>query len=905
LQALCQQSQSLAQSCPIISIKPIRHGTGSNGFGLHGQSSTASVHSSHISGHYFQGSPLFRDIVHPLPFLQTLLHPTHLKTQQEVAVILEFILRGLLEWIYGLSLEITEFIVRGLLGVFSMDLVYFEATFPITSDIQTVIIGAGWALLLGNLVFQAAKSMMSGLGFEAEDPKTLFARTFVFAFCLLASRQIINIGLSMTSTIITMLQIPDSIVVSFPDEGFFDLGASWLLLIIVGFVIMWQLIRLFFAIGERYFLVGLLAALAPFAFATGGSRNTSDIFKGWLRMFASMCLMMVLNVIFLRMFLSAMGNMPSGYGAIPWLIIVVAITRTARKMDDFIMRIGLNPAHAGGQGRGLPGMLSLLVIKGISSSVLKSTGGAAATAKTPQSAASRQATATNSQATNSNGHSTNAGSGWFNRNSTHNHNSSQNAATQNSQNSSTQKTAANVPGANQRNSASTSSQQNPGMAGTASTTNTSSASTTNSSSITSTGGSTASTSTSKVAHGAAGTATNSNTATTQSQSSTHTIGSNASSDNHTSHNSGRGHGAKNTLGKGPSSANISRTSNQQSTSRRSSATQQNSTATSVFKTGAAGNPAAPHSAPTQGASPAHPPIPRSGQSARAPDSTAPGTVNPPRPARYSSVPSNARSSPLKSDNPGTAGTSNASSNRTNIHQGGSQFANYPKQHTSSNATTNAKFSGVAETEERRNSAPGDNPAKPSTPDVAGIGTRQQQTQHGKPGDRPVASGTNSIHTSTQNSTRMHQPKSTLSPANAPSVQTAPSAPGAAGTESRRRTATSSSTANPVSSISPRGSRNMPKSTHNYPKSAEAPKPAQKQTSQQTFNQSATPVVKSAAKPNHSTGRITNSAADSGKKPVTHITRPPIDGRATRITGISNIQKISRKSKKKGKGVQNE
>jgi hypothetical protein len=112
-----------------------------------------------------------------------------------VREILEGILKGLLQWIYDLILEIVEYAANGLIDVFSMDLSYFQSAMPVADDILNIIIAAGWALLLGNLIFQAAKSMMSGLGFEGEDPKTLFARTFVFAFFLLASRQICSIGL--------------------------------------------------------------------------------------------------------------------------------------------------------------------------------------------------------------------------------------------------------------------------------------------------------------------------------------------------------------------------------------------------------------------------------------------------------------------------------------------------------------------------------------------------------------------------------------------------------------------------------------------------------------------------------------------------------------------------------------
>ena len=241
-----------------------------------------------------------------------------------------------------------------------------------TDDILSIILAAGWALLLGNMVFQATKSMATGLGFEGEDPKLLFTRTFVFGFFLLASQQICQIGLGISNHIITLLQIPSSVTVTLPDENCFDIGASWLLVIIVGIVIMWQVVKLFFEIAERYVVTALLVILSPLAFAMGGSKNTADIFKGWCRMFGSMCAMMVLNVIFLKLLISAMGYMPSGVAVLPWMLLIVGIARTARKADSIIARMGLNPAITGdGLGRGLPGMVAYAVIRSVGSTVTK------------------------------------------------------------------------------------------------------------------------------------------------------------------------------------------------------------------------------------------------------------------------------------------------------------------------------------------------------------------------------------------------------------------------------------------------------------------------------------------------------------------------------------------------------
>ena len=254
-----------------------------------------------------------------------------------------------------------------------MDLDYLYEVAPVTRDILHILTAVGWALLMGNLVFQALKSMASGLGFEGEDPKLLFTRTFVFAFLLLASQQICGIGLGISSNVVQMLQVPTSVTITIPDESNFNIGASWLLIIIVGIVIMWQFVKLCFEVAERYVVTAILVLMAPLAFGLGGSRNTADIFKGWCRMFASMCLMMIMNIIFLKLLISALGYVPSGLAVLPWMLLIVGIARVARKIDGIVARVGLTPAITGdGLGYGLPGMVALSVIRGIGNTVTHS-----------------------------------------------------------------------------------------------------------------------------------------------------------------------------------------------------------------------------------------------------------------------------------------------------------------------------------------------------------------------------------------------------------------------------------------------------------------------------------------------------------------------------------------------------
>ena len=289
---------------------------------------------------------------------------------------LELIFRGFFEWIYGLILECWEYFSSGLLDIMSLDFSYLESHMPIIPTIKQVMLGVGWALLLGNLVFQAVKSMMAGIGVEGEDPKLLFTRTFVFAFLLVASPQICELCLDMTSTVIELLELPDAVDITLPgDATFIGLSASWLLVIICGIIVMFQSFKLFFEMAERYFILAVLTIMSPLAFGVGGSKNTSDIFTGWCRMYGSMCLLMCMNVVFIKMLLSILSFHPSGLDVLPWMVLVLTVVKVAKKIDGIITRIGLNPAITGDSlGRTFPGALTYMVARSAVSNIVRTAG---------------------------------------------------------------------------------------------------------------------------------------------------------------------------------------------------------------------------------------------------------------------------------------------------------------------------------------------------------------------------------------------------------------------------------------------------------------------------------------------------------------------------------------------------
>ena len=289
---------------------------------------------------------------------------------------LELLFQGFIEWIYGLILECWEYFASVLFDLMSLDFAYLREHMPVIDTIRQIMLGVGWALLIGNLVFQASRGMAAGLGFDAEDPKLLFTRTFAFSFLLVASPQICELGLNMTSTVIELLQMPDAVDITFADEASFGgLTGSWLLVVICGIIVMFQTFKLIMEMAERYFILAVLTITSPLAFGMGGSRNTSDIFNGWCRMFGSMCLLMATNVMFVKMLLSVLSYYPSGLDVLPWMVLVVTIVKVAKKADSILARIGLNPAMTGDPlGRGFPGAMTMMVVRSLVSNAAHTIG---------------------------------------------------------------------------------------------------------------------------------------------------------------------------------------------------------------------------------------------------------------------------------------------------------------------------------------------------------------------------------------------------------------------------------------------------------------------------------------------------------------------------------------------------
>ena len=165
----------------------------------------------------------------------------------------------------------------------------------------------------------------------------------------------------MTSKVIALLEVPDAINVQLVDGSVIGVfTASWILVIIFDLITMFMVLSLLLEVAERYMVLAMLTITAPLAFAMGGSKSTSEIFAGWCRMFGSMCLLMATNIVFFKMLLSVVSTVPSFPDVFLWMVLIISIVKVAKKADEIITRIGLNPAITGNKSS-LPGVIAYTV----------------------------------------------------------------------------------------------------------------------------------------------------------------------------------------------------------------------------------------------------------------------------------------------------------------------------------------------------------------------------------------------------------------------------------------------------------------------------------------------------------------------------------------------------------------
>lgn len=106
-------------------------------------------------------------------------------------------------------------------------------------------------------------------------------------------------------------------------------------------------IRLYLEIIERYFVLMLVALLFPAVVPTAITNNTKNIFNSYLRMFFSQGFVLIINTVFMKIFVHVLllGGWTNG---IVNYVACLAFLKVCQRIDSYMLTMGLNVAQTGG-----------------------------------------------------------------------------------------------------------------------------------------------------------------------------------------------------------------------------------------------------------------------------------------------------------------------------------------------------------------------------------------------------------------------------------------------------------------------------------------------------------------------------------------------------------------------------
>ena len=280
---------------------------------------------------------------------------------------LDWIFEGIVTWVSRIASELMDAVSRVFLDALGTDMDAMEGYFPFVTKAFEVMQYMAWAVLFLITVWQLFR-VFGGPITEAENPWQLLLRSALFALLVGAARPIFTMALDIARAPYTALMEVSMEAEDFTFAGIEEALKNGLttivstvtivgpiLILILLIALGWNYFKLLLECVERYIVVGVLCYTSPLAYAMGGSKATSQVFKSWCRMVGSQLLLLVLNVWFLRAFDSSVGQFIGNGGALAsgggsvflWLFCALAFLKTAQKFDSYLAAMGLNVAQTG------------------------------------------------------------------------------------------------------------------------------------------------------------------------------------------------------------------------------------------------------------------------------------------------------------------------------------------------------------------------------------------------------------------------------------------------------------------------------------------------------------------------------------------------------------------------------
>lgn len=281
------------------------------------------------------------------------------------------ILMGIVSFFLGLFINFIDWLVVALMGSIGYSMTTFLEIFPFADVASGVFTALGLLFLCAGLVWNLAKGTVAPFGVEYENPIHVIGKVILAWFVVINLPDIIDIVIQFFQ--ITLNYVEDlplgpsvmdqenwasTMVASLVIDGV-GLKNGFLAIIYIIAIIMlgYRFILLLGELVERYIVYCFICLIGPLFVSTAAFKGSRDIASTWMRAFAGQSLLILLNTLTVRMFLSYcqvlmenLGGMVVESTYIPVLSILMfgyAFLSFATRLDTLLRIAGLNTAHTG------------------------------------------------------------------------------------------------------------------------------------------------------------------------------------------------------------------------------------------------------------------------------------------------------------------------------------------------------------------------------------------------------------------------------------------------------------------------------------------------------------------------------------------------------------------------------
>lgn len=259
-------------------------------------------------------------------------------------------------------------------GMISFSLEVFTSNVPASASLYPVLQALGIGLAVSIAVFQLFKFFASPLTEVKDRPIAILLRLFFSIGLIYFGNYILEIVFDITGKIyekmgngIDLESVLNSLGNTIDgDSGFFvadarnrvaDLPGVNSALLIVNIVccisLVVQFVKMMIEVVERFIILCLMIFSSPLAYSTVSSSTTMEIFKKWVSMYLSQCLLMILSVWGIRLFFDVLFYTTGGAESmlsVSRIIYALAIVKIIKRFDGYLQQLGLNPAAVNGPG---------------------------------------------------------------------------------------------------------------------------------------------------------------------------------------------------------------------------------------------------------------------------------------------------------------------------------------------------------------------------------------------------------------------------------------------------------------------------------------------------------------------------------------------------------------------------